>query len=141
MTGLELLTAWYERIWVKGDLSGLDEYFERDASAGGLMSDLATELEDFRALIPAVLLRLRDISFEVEDAMELGDRAWMRMTLRARRAEDMNPVSISGQVMIRTRHGKIVEAHNAFDLLSYFEQMGNLPRDTIALCLAGEELR
>ncbi|AVW90921.1 nuclear transport factor 2 family protein [Celeribacter baekdonensis] len=140
MNGVELLKAWYERVWVQGDLSAIDDYFDISGAASGLMSDLAAELEDFRVLVPAVLYALRDVSCDILDSMEQDDRAWVRMRLNAKRAMDMKPVSISGQVMIRTKDGKICEAYNNFDFVSYFEQMGNLPPDTVALCLAGESL-
>lgn len=140
MKGVELLEAWYERVWEQGDLSAIDEYFDISGAASGLMTEFATELADFQALVPAVLHGLRGVNFEILDSMELGDQAWARVRLTAKCARDMKPVSISGQVMIRTCDDKICEAHNCFDFVSYFEQMGNLPQDTLALCLAGEIL-
>lgn len=140
MTGMELLEAWYDKVWVKGDLSAVADFFDTEALASGLMSDFAAQLEDFQTLVPAVRHALRDISITFEDSMEIGDKVWARMTLHARKAEDMMPIHISGQIMVRLKHGKIIEAHNSYDFVSYFEQMGNLPKDSVALILAGETL-
>ncbi|WP_460273760.1 ester cyclase [Celeribacter sp. ULVN23_4] len=140
MTGLELLETWYDRVWVHGDLGAVAEFFDTEALASGLMSDFAAQLEDFQTLVPAVLQALRDVRITIEDAMEVGDKVWARMTLHALKAEDMTPIQISGQVMVRLRNGKIIEAHNSYDFVSYFEQMGNLPKDSVALMLAGETL-
>lgn len=140
MTGVEILEAWYNRVWVQADLDAVAEYFDVDALASGLMSDFAAELEDFQTLVPAILRLVRDVNVTLEDSMEDGDKAWARATLHAKAASTMEDVSISGQVMIRVKNGKIIEAHNHFDFIGFFEKLGNLPQDTIAICLSGEEL-
>ena len=140
MTGIDILKAWYETVWVKGDIEAVADFFDVDAMASGLMTDIAAHLEDFQAIVPAVLHSVRELHFSIEDAMEVGDRAWARVLLHTKKAEDMSPVHIPGQVMIRLKGGKIIEAHNCFDFVSYFEQMGNLPKDAVALMLAGEVL-
>ncbi|SFI74155.1 nuclear transport factor 2 family protein [Celeribacter neptunius] len=140
MTGLELLEAWYEKVWVQADIEAVAEFFDVEALASGIMTDFAAHLEDMQALVPAVLQAVREVSVSFEDSMEQDDRVWARVTLHAKKAHDMTPIHIPGQVMIRIKNGKIVEAHNNFDFISYFEQMGNLPQDSIALMLAGEVL-
>jgi SnoaL-like polyketide cyclase. len=140
MTGMNLLEAWYDKVWVQGDLNAVAEFFDTEALASGLMSDFAAQLEDLQTLVPAVRHALRNITVSVEDSMEVGDKVWARMTLHAQKAEDMTPIHISGQVMVRIKDGKIIEAHNNYDFVSYFEQMGNLPKDSVALMLAGETL-
>ncbi|PTQ75192.1 ester cyclase [Celeribacter persicus] len=140
MTGMNLLKAWYDKVWVQGDLNAVAEFFDTEALASGLMSDFAAQLEDFQTLVPAVRHALRNITISVEDSMEMGDKVWARMTLHAQKAEDMTPIHISGQVMVRLKDSKIIEAHNNYDFVSYFEQMGNLPKDSVALMLAGETL-
>ncbi|WP_167600404.1 nuclear transport factor 2 family protein [Celeribacter sp. HF31] len=140
VTGLEILTAWYEKVWVEGDLDAVAEFFDVEALANGLLPDFAAQVEDLQSLVPAVLHVIRNVTFSIEDSMEMDDRAWVRMTLHAKKASDMSPIHIPGQVMIRLRNGKIIEAHNSYDFVSYFEQMGNLPKDSLALMLAGETL-
>ena len=140
MTGVELLHEWYRRIWVDADMAAVAEFLDAEGLANGLMPDFAAQLADFQSLVPAVLHNVRNLTFKIEDSMEVGDRAWARVRIDAQKAEDMTPVHVTGQVMIRLRDGMIIEAHNHFDLMGYFEQMGNLPHDSVALCLAGEEL-
>lgn len=140
MTGVEILQAWYERVWEQNDLDAVSEYFDVDAMANGLMTDLAAELEDFQTLVPAVLRLIRNVKITITDSMEDGDKAWALVDIEAQNAEDMKPLICSGQVMIRTKNNKIIEAYNHFDFLGFFEQLGFLPKDTIALCLSGEQL-
>lgn len=140
MSGIELLKDWYESVWVHADMDAVARYFDTEAMASGLMGDLVAQLEDFQTLVPAILHSVRDVEFTFDDTMEMGDKVWARMTMRAKKAEDLSPIEITGQIMIRVKEGKIIEAYNNYDFFAYFEQMGNLPKDSIALMLAGETL-
>lgn len=141
MTGVELLREWYDRVWVKADLDAVDEMLDKDAMAQGLMPDLAAQIEDFKIIVPAILRMVRDVSFDIDQSMESGDKAWAQVIFRGKNADDMAPITITGQVMIRSANGKIIEAYNSFDFVGLFEQLGLLPQDTIALCLSGVELK
>lgn len=140
MTGVEILQAWYERVWEQADLDAVAEYFDVSAMANGLMTDLATELEDFQTIVPAVLRLVRNVKVNIAHSIEDGDKAWALVEIHAQNATDMSAVVCSGQVMIKTKDNKIIEAHNHFDFLGFFEQLGFLPPNTIALCLSGEKL-
>ncbi|RPE71572.1 SnoaL-like polyketide cyclase [Pacificibacter maritimus] len=140
MTGIELLTLWYKRVWEQGDLTAVAEYFDVEAKANGLMSNLAAELEDFKTIVPAIQKSVRNITVSIDRSMEVDDQAWALVTIAAQNAKTMDPVTCSGQVIIRVRDEKIIEAHNHFDFIGLFEQLGCLPQDTIALCLSGETL-
>ncbi|GAA3875191.1 ester cyclase [Celeribacter arenosi] len=140
MTGVELLEKWYQHVWVEGDLEAVQRYFDTEALAGGLLPDLAVQIEDFQAIVPAVLRLVTKVQCEIVDSMEVDDCAWALVRLNALNRENLRPISITGQVMIRHKNGKVVHAQNHFDYVGFFEQLGNLPRDTMALCLAGEVL-
>jgi hypothetical protein len=140
MTGVEILQAWYERIWEQNDLDAIDEYFDVDAMANGLMTDLAADLEDLKAIVPAVKRLIRNIKVNITHSMEDGDKAWAHLEIKAQSAEDLSDVVYTGQVMIRTKDNKIIEAYNHLDIMSFFEQLGFFPKNTIALCLSGEKL-
>jgi hypothetical protein len=140
MTGVEILQTWYKRVWEQNDLTAVAEYFDVDAMANGLMTDLAAELEDFQTIVPAVLRLIRNVKIKITHSMEDGDKAWAMIDITAQSADDMSPLVCSGQVMIRTKDNKIIEAYNHFDFLGFFEQLGFLPKNTIALCLSGEKL-
>ncbi len=42
--------------------------------------------------------------------------------------------------MARFKGGKMVEAYNQFDFISLFEQLGQLPQDTLPICMTGQQL-
>lgn len=140
MTNLELLQDWYRRVWMEADLDAIDRYFAPRAGADGLMPDGQVGVEDFRALVPALLALIRDLAIEIEHTVEAGDWLWAQITVRAVSAHGVDPVCARGQVMVRIADGRITEAYNAFDFITFFEQAGLLPRDAFMLLLSGERL-
>ncbi|WP_347310053.1 nuclear transport factor 2 family protein [Defluviimonas sp. SAOS-178_SWC] len=140
MTKLDLLKDWYRTVWIDGDLTAIDRYFAPSAGADGLMSDGQVSMEDFRALVPALLALVRDLSIGIDRSVETGDWLWAQITVRAVTAHGVDPIHASGQVMVRVVDGQIAEAYNAFDFITFFEQAGLLPQDAFMLLLSGERL-
>lgn len=141
MTKLDFLRNWYQRVWIEADPSAIDDYFAPRAGAEGLMPDGQITAEDFRALVPALLSMVRDLRIEVDRSVETEDWLWAQITVHGTTAHDVTPIRASGQIMMRIADDKIVEAYNAFDFITFFEQVGLLPTDTFLRLLAGERLR
>lgn len=140
MTKLELLKDWYQRVWIEGDLAAIDGFFTPRAGADGLMPDGQVSMEDFRALVPALLALIRHLAIDIDRSVETGDWLWAQITVRALTAHGVDPIRASGQVMVRITDGRIAEAYNAFDFITFFEQAGLLPHDAFMLLLSGEKL-
>ena len=58
----------------------------------------------------------------------------------ATHAQGVQDIRASGQIMMRIEGDKIVEAYNAFDFITFFEQAGLLPEDAFLLLLSGERI-
>lgn len=140
MTKRDLLENWYRRIWVAGELDAVDDFFAPRAGAEGILADGSVGPEDFRALIPAMHALVRDLSISIDLSHEMGDWLWTRITLRGRAARGMETVCVHAQVMVRVEDGRIAEAYNCFDALTFFEQLGQLPGGAQMLLLSGERL-
>ena len=140
MTKLELLGNWYRRVWVEADPDAIDDYFAPRAGANGLMPDGQVSAEDFRALVPALLSLVRNLRIEVDRSIETDDWLWAQITVHATHAQGVNQIRASGQIMMRIEGDKIVEAYNAFDFITFFEQAGLLPEDAFLLLLSGERI-
>lgn len=140
MTKLDVLSEWYRRVWLNADPSAIDDFFAPRAGAEGLMPDGQVSAEDFRALVPALLALVRNLEIEIDRHIETGDWLWAQITVRATNAQGIDPIRAGGQIMMRIEGGKIVEAYNAFDFITFFEQAGLLPQDAFLLLLSGEKL-
>ncbi len=140
MDKLGILSDWYRRVWIEEDLDAIDEYFAPRCGADGLMPDGQVGAEDFRALVPALRALVRDIDIRIDRHVETGDWLWAQIVLSARTAHGIDPVGGTGQVMLRFDGGRITEAYNGFDFISFFEQVGLLPKDAFLLLLSGERM-
>lgn len=140
MSKVEFLREWYRRVWVEADPDAVDRYFAPRTGADGLMPDGQVGPEDFKALVPALLALVRNLDIRIDRSMEVGDWLWAQISVHAVAADSMAPISAAGQVMLRIEGGKITEAYNAFDFLTFFQQAGLLPEDAFLLLLSGERL-
>ena len=137
MSPLELLKEWYDSVWVKQDLDAIDRLFTPDIEAQGMM-DFGVGPDDFRVLAEAMLAQVEVNEIRFDREVELGDWVWATFTAHAVTLANRAPVQATGQIMARFNGGKIVEAYNQVDFLTFLEQLGYLPPDSLALCLSGE---
>ncbi|WP_284163221.1 nuclear transport factor 2 family protein [Frigidibacter sp. SD6-1] len=140
MGHLDILKDWYHRVWIEQDLAAIDDYFAPHVGADGLMPDGQVGPEDFRALVPALTSLVRDLEFTFDKSFETEDWLWAQVSVKALGAHDMREVRTTGHVAMRFQGGKIVEAYNSFDFLTFFSTAGLLPEDVFLLLLSGERL-
>ena len=140
MTKLDVLQHWYRDVWIRADPDAVDRYFAPRTGADGLMPDGQVGPEDFKALVPALLALVRDLDIRIDRSVDAGDWLWAQISVHALPAEGTAPICAAGQVMMRIEGDKIIEAYNAFDFLTFFEQAGLLPADSFLLLLSGERL-
>ena len=140
MTRLEILQDWQTRVWVQGDLSGLEDFLPPDGARSGAFADLEVRAVDLAELIPAFHAHLTELSFETLHHLETEEWLWALQRVRARHRASGRDVIFTGQIALRFDAQGIAEAFNHFDMIALFEAIGALPDQTAALCLSGEVL-
>jgi len=140
MTNLEFLQEWYHQVWIEGDPDAVDRFFLPRTGAQGLMPDGQVGPEDFKALVPALRALVRNLDITVVRSLDFGEWIWAQINVRAAMADSMRQIDASGQVTVRIVDGKITEAYNCFDFLTFFEQAGLLPENAFLLLLSSEKL-
>ncbi|MEX0365716.1 MAG: ester cyclase [Ruegeria sp.] len=140
MTKSEVLKEWYAQVWEQGNTDVIGQYFDPDTMAEGLIPEMQVGPDDFRDLVTAFRYILGDIRVELPKIIEDGDWLSAILHVHTSRADNGAPIEVSGQVMARFRDGKMVEAYNQFDFISFFEQLGQLPQDTLPVCMTGQRL-
>jgi hypothetical protein len=138
---LQFLQEWYSSVWFGGNLDAIEQFFAPSSHVEGLMTGLEVSAGEFRELIPAMLHLVVDPAVKIERHIETDDWLWALVSVSGQSRHSMTPVAFSGQVAMRFVDGKIAEAFNHFDLISFFEQIGALPEYSMALCFSGEQLR
>ncbi len=136
----QILEDWYQRVWVEGDLDAIDEMFCVDTQAAGLLPEMQMGPDEFRELVPMFLDMVENPSVSLDKVMEDGDWASALYSMRVTDARSGKPVVGTGQLFARFKDDKITETYNSFDFMSFFEQVGLLPEQSLALCLTGQRI-
>ena len=136
----QILEEWYQRVWIEGDLDAIDEMFNPDTQAAGLLPEMQMGPDEFRELVPMFLNMVENPTVSLDKVMEDGDWAAALYSMHVTDAISGKPVIGSGQLFARFKGDKIAETYNSFDFMSFFEQVGLLPEQAMALCLTGHKL-
>jgi len=137
---VELLEEWFQRVWNEADLDAIDEIFSEDAKAKGLMPEMRLGPKDFREFVPLVLALIEDVKIELVNSTENDEWIQSLYKVTARSIANSAPVLVLGQVSVRVIDGKFTEAYNCFDFMGLFEQIGQLPEQSLGICLTGGTL-
>ncbi|MBY6134558.1 ester cyclase [Leisingera sp. XS_AS12] len=140
MTKTEILQAWYDQAWSRGDLSDLERFYTADVTATGVVPSLPLNRNDFQDFVAALRHQVKQIAISITQAVEQGEWLAARIEFNGCCAATDAPIQTTGQVMIRFKDGKMAQSYGQFDYITLFEQLGQLPQDTIAACLAGQGL-
>ncbi|WP_116131737.1 ester cyclase [Tropicimonas sp. IMCC34043] len=141
MTNLELLKSFYDRVWIGGAIEEAGDYFDTSAAASGLMPDLAIGPQEFYEFVAPMLEMLEVQSVTFEHAVEQGDWISVMASFEAMVRATGQTITGSGMLMARIEGNKIAEAFNCIDFLGFFERLGLVPPDALALCLTGQRLQ
>jgi len=137
MSNGDILREWYSRVWERGDISAIDELFVPNIQAQGIVPDLEMGVEEFKFLVATIQELITLPKIRIDKLVEQGDWIAGMMTMQAETLDQRTPVKIAAMVLCRFENGKIVEAYNSVDFVSFFEQLKLLPENTIAICMSG----
>lgn len=140
MTNSEILRSWYSEVWENGNTEAIDQFFAPETMAEGLIPEMQVGANDFRDLVTAFRHVLGDIKVDLPKIIENGDWVSAILHVQTCRADNGAPLEVTGQVMARFKDNKMVEAYNHFDFISFFEEMGQFPADTLPVCMTGQRL-
>jgi hypothetical protein len=131
------LREWAQRVWVERDEAAIDAMLVPGSAAHGLGSQTLVGPAEFKQFHAALCGLLHDTELVVDHHIE--DEDWLAALCTFKGvAQDGRNVAITGTIYGRIADGKILEAYNHFDFLGLFAQLGQLPPDLLARCLAGK---
>ena len=133
----EVALDWFEEVWNRGSEAAIDRLMAVDAPFHGLPTpdgrplvgpgDVKPMVRQFRSAFP-------DIRIDVERSVVEGNFVAVHCRVTATHcgpelgcSPTNRPVVIEGMGIAHVRDGKIVEAWNAFDFMSLYQQVGMLP--------------
>ena len=138
MTKRDVVGRWFSEIWDAGNLSALDKLLapslgEDDPIYCGLAlrKDLPFLAEMFGRLMGPM---------KTEILVYLEDGDWVSVYYRtvACGPDGDTPIKIESLLMFRFEQGLIAELISKIDSLALFEQLGQMPPDTLLGCFSGQ---
>lgn len=136
-----ILQEWYERVWQTGEVEAIDSLMDTHAEAGGLVPGMQIGPEEFKLLVATLAELIEPPVVNIRKTMSEGDWVSAFITFHATPRDGSAPFSCSAMTFARIAGGKIVEAYNTMDFILFFESLGLLPPDTVALLLSGQPLQ
>jgi len=135
MTNAELLTAWFENLWNRGDESTIDELAAPDLVGHGLGPSDIRDREGLRAFYRGFRAAFPSVRVDIQRATEAGDLATVLTQVEVISADGRGPFRFAGSCTARIVDGRIVEGWNYFDFLSLLTQMEAVRPDAMAAAL------
>lgn len=137
----KIVKEWTARIWVQEEDDLLDQIFRSTTTATGPISSLDPSMfhpRDIVASLKSLLQCKPDVEYLILE--EAGD--WVITTFVAHVSEHPlhKPFSFDGSMLFKFDGDSICEIHTQINYFALFEGLGQLPEDSLPVCLTGASL-
>ena len=131
-TNRELAIRWFEEVWNRGRVELIDEMVHPDAICHDLEGPggTTTNLASFRVFHAQLRGAIPDLRIEILDSVAEGEKVVLRThSYGTHTGGDLgipptgNPIDFAAVVIFCFRDGKLCEAWNFLDQLSFYQQL------------------
>lgn len=140
-TTAALLRRYYTEVWECGNLDLIPEFFKSAPPEQVLLPQRCVDVAEVREWMEILHSLVTNITVTFVHTVESEDWAAVLLHLKCDSRTDGSAMSVHQHIMARQRDGLLVQSYPHFDLLRFFEQLGQLPEDTHALLMGGVRLR
>ena len=137
---LKVAETWFKRVWSDEDERAIHEIFVPGGDTHGVVSKSVIGPDEFAVFHRQFLKQFSNVDIQILQHIEDKDWIATRVKLSAIVKASGKNIETSGQMMTKIADGKILEAHNSLDFVTFFEQAGLLPAGAMEQCLLGESL-
>jgi hypothetical protein len=137
----ELVRFWFEEVWYRDNNAVLEEMFTDDTEATGPVSSLMGKqfvASDFVTTMKALLGGAPEFTFRVFE--EAGDWVITVFDVHVTKHPRRPAFDFDGQMIFKVENGQITAIHSSLNYIRLFEGLGQMPPDTLPVCLSGAEL-
>ncbi len=130
----DVLHAWFEEVWNKGDDTAIDRFMAGSAEFHGLPTPDGRPIigpDGFRPLFRSFRSAIPDIHVRVTQMVSEGDLAVAHCRVTGCHVGDglgipatAAAIAFDGMCLAQVRDGQIVEGWNCFDFLALYQQIG-----------------
>lgn len=137
----EILRRYYTDVWEHQRTDRIATFFHDTVPPDILLPERPIEPSEVREWIEVVHSLVRDIQVTFLRTIEQGEWTSAFLKIDCTSHQTGKAVSVYQHIMVRQVNGKLVESYPQFDLLRFFEQIGQLPENAYELLMAGTQLR
>jgi len=128
----EVVQLWFERVWNQADESAIDELFAPRGIAHGLPGETLRSPKAFKAFARAFRAQVPNVRIKVLRTVTEGElcaaHCLVTGTALGRGGARGKKIRFEGVTIVRVANGRIQEAWNTFDFLTFNQQIGALPK-------------
>ncbi|MDH6181580.1 putative ester cyclase [Microbacteriaceae bacterium SG_E_30_P1] len=128
----DIVRDYHERVWVRDDLTAIDEYWSPEASVAVTGFESST-LDAIRADVARYRGAFTDVEAHILNLIAEGDKVALHWRTSGRHVGPYGSVAATGRVItmegmdiFRVEGGLIVDCQSLWDGLSVYEQLGVL---------------
>lgn len=136
----DMIARWFTIVWEDRNLAELDSFLAPSVQEDDMLIGELAPRRDIPLLVEVFYTLLGATKVDMHQYMEDGDWACVSYTVRTTNADQVTPIAVNGMMMVRFEQGLIAEIISRLDCLSMFEQLGQMPPDTLAACFSGQSL-
>ncbi len=137
----EIIYRWYNEVWINGRWELIDEVYDPTNSATCIIPGATAASHEAREIVTALTNLIWNPKLSILHTIEDGDWVTAFVEMTGIKAGTDRQVDLRWLTMSRIENNKIVESYPHVNLLSFFEQLGQLPQHSFELLLAGTKLR
>lgn len=142
MTGkVEIVRQWYQDVWIDRKWDRMDELYRPANEEDCLSSGASTSASETREMVISFANLVTDQRIRIIHSIEKGEWVSALVEMYGFNAVTDEPIYMRWTSMVRIQDGRIVETYPSINFLSFFEQLGQLPKDSFELLLGGTILK
>lgn len=132
---------WFDRFWIKEDMTAADDMAQKNAVVHGLTDAPQVSRDGLRDFGQALLALCDFEVIVIKHFMQDGDWASMLVQFSGKSRANGDPIHFDAQILARAQGDKIAEAYNHPDYFTLFRQLGTIPQDAISRCLCNQPMK
>ncbi|MDE4131577.1 nuclear transport factor 2 family protein [Phaeobacter sp. QD34_3] len=137
---LEIVKHWFHELWEEADTAAIQALAQSGTKMHGPISDLGTPHSDYGEVVRALNNLLQNIVFEYANPIEQGEWIAFQLIVNADSVATGQSLRFSGHISARVTDGQVAEIFSTMDYMTMFEKLGQLPEESLPICLTGERL-
>ncbi|WP_054462554.1 ester cyclase [Phaeobacter sp. 11ANDIMAR09] len=136
----DVVELWFSEVWDAHNIAALDQCLAPSlAEDSPLYGGLALR-KDIPLLIEVFHRLIGPMKTEILVYLEDGDWVSVHYQTTASGVNNVTPIKVNNLLMFRFEQGRIAEMISRINSLSLFEQLGQMPPDTLMGCFSGQSL-